>query len=459
MGALAVFGFELQTNANLFMSGVKERQVAWRGDNVTLEGDETTDNPDKSELEFVTAPCVDRATALRSMASARKLAAQLRVDAGLVHGNLTFAAGQAYAGGVWERACTVRIENFPFAAAPQVTVGVPLARMREFVTAVLNSLGDTRTVEDLAGMATQAKQVMTHFQVPDSAELEGFLWACRYFLLRAKNLKADAYRVDDEGRPLVPGLNQQSWRVFQFESQYLSAAGFGTGAGTVARIAVNRDSPKSAFGLLHRTDFHSMFTAIPADSRAKIDAGLLGWLLWPYNDRPGDPREFHLLPFPYRADPLDANSAPPAVKRVGQGWQYKPTDVPGAAETWDLMEHGPGFAAWCASVIDGRLSTEPGHVGQTISKDLASPPPGLQGRPYQVHKDFPGRNEDKSTYYGMGVFPMDPTGGTPLAIYEHRSFRDDVSIKALLAPGEKGLVAEENWEKLVNTFCDTYLKF
>src|SRR6185369_5329642 len=170
MGALAVFGFELQTNANLFMSGVKERQVAWRGDNVTLEGDETTDNPDKSELEFVTAPCVDRATALRAMASARKLAAQLRVDAGLVHGNLTFAAGQAYAGGVWERACTVRIGNFPFAAAPQVTVGVPLARMREFVTAVLHNLGDTRTVEDLAGMATQAKQVMTHFHVPDSAE-------------------------------------------------------------------------------------------------------------------------------------------------------------------------------------------------------------------------------------------------------------------------------------------------
>jgi hypothetical protein len=72
-----LFGFELQTNGNVFIEGVKDREVAYEHKLMTLEGDETLRPGAESELEFVTAKCANLDDALRAVEAASNLAKAL----------------------------------------------------------------------------------------------------------------------------------------------------------------------------------------------------------------------------------------------------------------------------------------------------------------------------------------------------------------------------------------------
>lgn len=454
-----MFGFELQTNKNVFLSGVKEREVAWHaGDLLTLEGDETYENPDWAELEFVTAPCPDVATARKAVGIAGELARRLAVDAAAAPGGvLTFKQGQAYANGVWARPCTIQIGNPEFHAQPQVTVGVPLAGMRRFITTALRNIDSGALADQLTGLRVDARKRFTDHgvtpEVAESPDMDGFLIACHYFLNRAFLPEFRHFAVDAAGRPSSP-RSHDSWRVFEFDSEDLASVSdkqgpvFWTGSGSTCRMSVNRDSPKSRFQLLHRTDFYSMFRMIPQRLRAGVTEEVLRDVLWPNLEWS---REFVLFATPYRAEPLDPDAVPPPVERTGRGWQDAEGDSSAKADRWFLAEYGPLFSDWCASIVHGRpVTTGDGN----LPKDLASPPPGIRGRERANLHTFPTKDEDKSTYYGMGAFPADSGPQGALAVYEHRAFSTDASIAPLLAGT---LVPAANWDALVQRFGQTYL--
>ncbi|MBL7494322.1 hypothetical protein I6A60_10070 [Frankia sp. AgB1.9] len=450
-----MFGFELQTNGNNFVEGVSPREVAWKSDDglVTLEGDETYENPRWAELEFVTAPCKDLKTAQEAAATAQNLATALAREA---HGNLgvvRFRDTQVFEKGTWTRTGSMVVKNPVFAAKPQVTVGVALPAMRRFLTTALTNTGAQLTVETLTSLrqlaALRFKEHSISPEVAGSPEMDGFLAACHYFLLKSFVYDIPYYAVDAEGRPGLP-RDHDLWRVFEWDSQYLASlkykgsAPLMTGRGNVCRVAVNRDAPKSLYEILHRTDFHAMFRLIPERLRAGITKDVLRDVLWPdltWN------RNFIMMVVPYRADPLEGRLQPVPVRRKGTGWKDGVRDTSTKVDYWYLTDGGPFYQDWCASVLEGRQAVD---RGSNIPKDLASPPPGIRGRERAHLHEFPTSAEDKSTYYGMGAFPADKGG---LAVYEHRAFASDSCIKHTQI-GE--LVPSANWVKLVEAFHQTY---
>jgi hypothetical protein len=208
-----LFGFEFQTNANLFQSGVKERETAFEHKSklLTLEGDETHDFPDLSELEFVTAPCDSLSKAQEATGYATALAEALREkwESPGRSGLLKFEKGEEYVGGTWVRDCTISIENHPFEAQPQATIGVPLAGLPAFLCTALRGVGDEKFASLMENeMLPRARDALTARGVEQpSPELIGFLSACHYFIWRAMNDYADGVAVE-----VSPGGNASGFK-------------------------------------------------------------------------------------------------------------------------------------------------------------------------------------------------------------------------------------------------------
>jgi hypothetical protein len=461
-----MFGLELQTSGNFFTRNVLDREVAYRhGSNLlTIEGDETQNLGATSELEFVTAPCRTRAQAQEAVRYASALARELAQRAEAAQeGKLRFEEGEKFLGGTWVKECDLTIGDPGFAAKPQGTVGVPLASLKRFVDHVLRELGgDGKAfLGDLAQIRAQSG---IDFDDDRLAELTGFLTACHIFILWAIVEYPPAMAVDEGGRPLevykgnkLRPRDRDSWRVVTLPAQSrLDAyeydgdpAFFSSKAG--CRVLVGRDSPKSMFKLLHRTDFYSMYRALLVGQQELLhrlptgETGIPG-AVWPTGPGWGDRG---LFVFPYRADPPD-----PVSRENGQIMEYKTTSWPGGNverpdEAWWLTERGPLISEWWLSVINGR--PVPGQPDLMMPKDLASPPPGIRSRDLKNIANFPGADESKRDYYGMGAFPMDPSGSPLLAVYEHRAFADHHAMVQLGPP------TLDTWGTVVDIFHDLFV--
>jgi hypothetical protein len=418
-----MFGLELQTSGNVFTKGVLDREVAYVHNDklMTLEGDETTSGA-MSELEFVTKPCAKLNEATEAVAYSAALAKEL---AQLVKQNgpvLRFNAHDKLLNGTWVKDCELRVNDPSFVANPQGTVGIKLAMLRPFIERVLGDLVANESTMFLKDLADMRDMVEFNFDDKTRPELIGFLTACQIFLVWASWDFPPGVAIDAKGFPLTK-KDPNSWRVFTFpDSPYLREFKLPNSQTKafeqdgVCRVLVNRDSPKSMFKLLHRTDFCSMYHALPADQREFLQTLYVSEqnvpiVVWPYPDQ-------RLFKFPYRADPPE-----PFAEKTGEIKEYQaegwPDDGISRNEKWWLTEHGPLVSQWWASVVNGRPT--PDNVN-TMLKDLASPPPGMRGRDPGKIARFPGADENKREYYGMGAFPMDPSSDPPLAVFEHRAF-------------------------------------
>jgi hypothetical protein len=469
MGSL--FGFELQTSGNVFVSGVNEREVAFEHKSglLTLEGDETTTPNATAELEFVTVACKSATEATEAIGYAQSFAQKLADQAAAAPGGLlTFTADQRTEDGVWKKACHVRIADLGFRAQAQVTVGVPLAELERFIQRVLTRSG-------LADIWEQAILVCVETALkgqssPRKAELRGFLAACALFLVRARP-PMQHYTVAASGEPWDAG--KRDWPIFDFAgSAYIKslvlepwvrlpetnfpAESFRIPAGAYP-VPVNLDSPKSLFNLLPRTDFYSMFHALPpGDQEFLAQAGIDA--IWPLLLGPGETYDnVYVFSLPYRCDP-DASDA---EARAGAGLvrsmrRWRPDGRPvDSDEMWRIVDHGPSVREWWDSVRNGdpKRPVSDGNAGhRNLAKDAASPPPGWRGRDPQYISSFPTPTENKKEYYGMGAFPMDPRAASPLAVFEMRDLMSDKEVQAL-----GHLVPRGAWQDLLKIVLTHYV--
>jgi hypothetical protein len=461
------------------LNGVGEREVAFLHDSglLTVEGDETSYHDAESELEFVTAPLPDAATARRVFNYARTFAGDLATIAQTAKDRtVTFEAGASFGGGKWLKACTVQVGDGNFGAQAQVTVGVPLAGLATFVRTVLERTG----YEDkLLMVEARLEASQTILQKPSNGKpsdaVVGFLAACHMFLIQATYVPLDVFSVTPDGlqsskgvhgkiydlsdlryirdlrfpAPPQPGEQQTSFAVRprgSHEDRYL--------------VVVDIDSPKSMFPALHRTDFRAMFHALSATDKASLRAAGVD-VIWPDRDLLGDPASTYLFPYPYRADPAAAD----AEERAGQGLAFRRAEWldgatrPTSATDWHLVVHGPSVSDWWDSVQFGDgLRRGPGKPAGRLAKDVASPPPGWRGRaPERIH-EFPTSAENKNDYYGMGAFPMDSPENPQLAVFEVRSLMSDTGVVDLIkGSSSEGLVSRELWGKLLDLVLTHYV--
>jgi hypothetical protein len=456
-----MYGVELQVSGNVFdrvdgQEGIGERELAWRRDGwkVALEGDETSTPDATADLEFVTSPCASPAELQTAVANAKLLAEEILKYA-REHGRETpdglfvdFTPGKDFLGGRWKKACTVRITDQEFHAQMQVTVGIPLHSLAPFIDTFLTRT-DPNSGEQYSDLDL-VRRSLAEFEKKrpkPSDELRGFIAACALFIIRGVP-QYDRY-VFGEKRML-----HRLDAVFDFsDSDYIKRYG-APQQNPFKRderypIVIDKDSPKSLFGLLPRTDFHSMFRALPADDRTFLEHAVPAEL-WPLV---ADFNGVRLFPFPYRADPEATD-----VEARGFGAEVStrvPVKVgPGAAsELWRTILHGPTLPEWWSSVLSGdhnRQVSGVDGVKTNLPKDMASPPPGFRGRAAARLHEFPGDDEDKKYYYGMGAFPIDRDGPTPLAVFELRDFMSDQGLE-----GKEPTPA--GWLGAVNLFIEKYL--
>ena len=327
-----MFGLELQTSKNFFIDGVNDREVAWCHDSnlMKLEADETTTEGVASELEFVTAPCSTPDKAQEAVGYAAALAKELAERASKTSDwILRFEAGDRLLGGTWRKTCQLGIGDPSFVANPQGTVGIPLANLKPFIERVLGDLGDEGPgfLEDLDKMR---KQSGLDFEHDKDRELIGFLTACHIFLVWATWENVPAVAVSADGIPLRE-YDGDMYRIFSFkDNAYLRSFPWPDKQESaferdgVCRLVICRDSPKAQFKLLHRTDFCSMFRALPPNQQDRllklpVRADNVPEAVWPKAWRNRE-----LLAFPYRADPPE-----PTAKENGTVKQYPPGGWPG----------------------------------------------------------------------------------------------------------------------------------
>jgi hypothetical protein len=468
-----LFGFELQVSSSYFpadgngiVNNVGERETAYcsADGNLTLEGDETITPGAKSEVEFVSAPFRTRGVGITAARAAANLAEELltRADVSEKQGHgrrVRFHANDQFVKdgtvrGTWIRDCVIQVgARVNFEAKAQGTAGVPLGRLKDFFENAVK--GDQQRTDDFGAVTARAA-------IPGgtSPELRGFLTACHYFLASAWLIFWQARRVDAQDGPLDADQRPGLWRTFAIKNDDLATArdgdepAFYKDATGDCRIRVHRDSPKSAFGVLHRTDFHSMFKALPpADQTTLLKQSGQGIprLVWPY-DPSADPTSFRpdrIFRLPYRADPNDGTGRMSMYFTV-------PRDAPleRNQEPWTIAPHGPTLNEWWQSVLVGQEMTHPNDPQRRVKypKDLASPPPGIRRRHPDLVARFPTSAENKNSYYGMGAFPIDRTAeGKPLAVFEHRLLDQFPKIREL------GSLTPDKWAKLVEFFYESFV--
>ncbi|MCM3883420.1 hypothetical protein [Frankia sp. R82] len=440
-----MFGFELQTQ-NVFVprSGVAdigEREVVYRHPvGLTLEGDETHLLGATSELEFVTKPFADEASARAALTVAARIAAKLAEGGPR---DIAFDQNTAFEGGTWLRSGTLRITDPTFGAQAQATVGIPLAKLPTFFRAVLTRTGHAGHLDDLE---TWSK--LLEWPSGPSPKALGFRWACQLFLFAATAVPLS--RLVDPAKPTMPDVTN---KIFDFTdaafTQDVHAVTLKLPADEVPAqtlVLVNADSPKSAFLALHRTDFHAMYQALPRFDRDLLAALDITAAIWP--PEYGGPDHRFVFPLPYRADPL----ATDVVARTGSPLVEKTEWLPRGVTAdhparWSLVTHGPSVRAWWTSVLHGD------EARHNLAKDAASPPPGHRGRDRRHLADFPDpKVENKADYYGMGAFPTDagPTADDRLAVYEIRAFMNDIAMPA------KAELTSARWATVADVFFTHY---
>ena len=430
-----MFGFELQSK-NVFVTGCEERQVAFRNASgtVTLEADEGHLQDGSTDLEFVTAPCHDWQSAGKLLGIAADWARILAKRAQSAGNTLEVKKGDdAELGGTWSRNCVIKVTDPSFTAAIQGTVGVPLGGLPRLIETTFTRIDpqEKTTKEQWEKIRYRTDRIPGVDKT--SGPLRGFLTACHMFLLRAtevnpKNQLWGTYVTD-----ITP---MEGYRVFDMsENKHVAELGiFGFNGKDL--VVVQADGPKVLFPLLHRTDFRHMFLSLSSDEQKWVmNAFSSGALTQDVN------KYWNLFPYPYRGE----EEAADIDKRAPGLWaripEYTRDDKP---VTWMLITHGPTVADWWSSVLNGDANRN------YLAKDNASPPPGWRGRdPGRIDR-FPSSTEDKSTYYGMGAFPIDTSADPPLAVFEHRYFGSDVGMT------EKYPVVD-NWIKACKIFYDNYV--
>lgn len=466
-----MFGFELQTSGNVFVSGVNEREVAFEHKSglLTLEGDETTAPDATAELEFVTVACKNATEVAEAIGHAQSFAQKLAAAAATAPGGLLrFAADQQTEDGVWKKGCEVRIGDPDFGAQAQVTVGIPLAELEGFIQRLLTRAGMADIWEQVVLVCVDT--ALKNHASQRKAELRGFLAACALFLVRARP-PMQHYTVAPSGEPYDAG--KHDWPIFNFtDSAYIKslvlepwvrlpdvnfpAESFRIPAGAYP-LPVNLDSPKSLFNLLPRTDFYSMFHALSSDDQTFVtQAGIAA--IWPLLLGPGESYDnVYVLSLPYRCDPdavdAEARAAAGTVRSLRR-WRPDGRHLE-SDETWRIVDHGPSVREWWDSVLLGdpkRLVSDGDGGYRNLAKDATSPPPGWRGRDPKYISSFPTPTENKKEYYGMGAFPMDPRAASPLAVFEMRDLMSDREVQGL---GE--LVPRSAWQNLLKIVLDNYV--
>jgi hypothetical protein len=463
-GSAAVFGFEFQT-VNVFvkgpfLAGVAERQVAWRHTltKATLEGDESRRPGASADLEFVT-PAVEDLTGATAAVGALTGLAQAILDTKATSGAArVFKKGDVLAGGVWQTDCAIMIYDETFGAQAQGTVGVPLTGIGKLLSTVWNRTAGHS--DSHAEVAAEENRFFDHLstsipalqeaEITGAGELYGFLTACHMFLVRATRAPLSFVSGDD-----LTGFHPtESKGIFDFSDRGDVRAAAGRVRGLPAPpqrvlVKVGSDSPKDMFQLLHRTDFHSMYLAVPEKQRAIIAGRPFHEALWP-QDWSGP--EAFVFPLPYRieAEAGKEDTVARGIEPLTRAEWVDPTapKLNRTPVTWTLADHGPTLGDWWKSVLMGDV-----HRGG-IPKDAASPPPGFRGRNPKYLASFPDSSvEDKSTFYGMGSFPIDidKRTRTPLAVFEHRDLMADEDIP----PQQKlGLT---RWPTVLAVFVEHYV--
>ncbi|EFC84165.1 hypothetical protein [Parafrankia sp. EUN1f] len=453
-----MFGFEFQTS-NAFEAipkglpiaeapGIRERETAWQHTTTgtTLEGDESRRPGASADLEFVTPARATLKEAVTATQAAVDLARALQEESRRGTGAVIFRQGRETAGGVWLKDCAIRFYDDSFHAQAQGTAGVPLAGFEALLSTVWARSRRKDQVKREADRMKPFGELPGYQAAKAFPSLRGFLTACHLFLLRATTEEAGFF-VDPHGGRADP---TESMAYFDFsDNESVRAVNQRVGKlpdrPLTSRVMVNSDSPKSMFGVLHRTDFHSMYLSLSEPERV-ILARPATEVIWPADK--GDINQVRLFPLPYRTDPaatdvrarldLDAVERPewePAAKLV-----RRPV-------TWTLLEHGPTIAQWWDSVRFGDARRD------GLPKDVASPPPGFRGRERQYLDRFPQPQEDKTAYYGMGAFPMDrdEATGAGLAVFEYRDLMADIEVPVW------DDLSFDRWVGVVEVFAKHYL--
>lgn len=433
------FGFEMQTGNEFVKSCVPERQVAFSdGKGLTVEADEGGDKD--TVLEFVTKASTGTKESLQVVDRAADLAAMLADRSGsenpfVVH------KGQGMAGGTWERDCTIKVVDPAFTAAMQGTLGVPLAMLPKLVATVYGRLERAGLKKIEEGVASGDRSAMT-------PELAGFLTALHMFVTEAVDLDPPVY---------PPYWDKRYNPVFDFtDIPYITEMDyFEIGSSGRHFVLISPDGPKTVFPLLARSDFHAMYRSLPTTDREAFDKRVETGALWKeigVSDETTAKKTW-TFPYPYRAD----EAAGDVLRRVPQEWVLtrKPYAGVDTETAWKIVVHGPSVFDWVTSIRAGdpKRGTETAYP-----KDVASPPPGYGSRSAQNATKFPQPGEDKSTYYGMGAFPMDahskdgPTP-TPLAVFEHRKLSYDPGFSKF-----GGDVPAAKWHGAAEVFIETFVR-
>ncbi|ADP78252.1 hypothetical protein FraEuI1c_0164 [Pseudofrankia inefficax] len=457
-----MFGFEFQTaNAFVkgpFVAGVGERQVAWRHTltKATLEGDESRRPGATADLEFVT-PAVEDLQSANAAVGALTGLAQAILDTRPVSGGIRiFKKGGQLAGGVWQADCAILIHDETFGAQAQGTVGVPLTGIGTLLSKVWartagHSDSHSQVAQEESGFFEYLSTAIPACQEAENveaAELYGFLTACHLFLVRATRAPLSFVSGED-----LTGFHPtESKGIFDFSDRPDVRAAAARVRGLEAPperalVKVGSDSPKDMFQLLHRTDFHSMYLAVPEKQRKIIEGRPVAEALWPPE---WSGAEAFVFPLPYRieAEATDTRARGLEPLTKAEWINEKAPRLERAPVTWTLVDHGPTIGDWWTSVQKGDVRRD------GIPKDAASPPPGFRGRDPKYLATFPDSSiEDKATFYGMGSFPIDvdKKTGIPLAVYEHRDLMADKDIP----PQEKLGLAQ--WSTVVAVFVEHYV--
>lgn len=380
-------GFEFQSTRNTFVPGggvpgVAEKERVYEGQEglFRIEGDNATAS--QSDLEFVTTATDDIVDALAAVQGAANVATALGAT-----GSTTVHKGAGPYAGRWLRDARIDAPDKTFAATPQATIGVPLAKVATLLAnAMTVPVADrekddprTKVLREIRGERLDAVRTRTGAWTgnrPLSAAVSGLLSMIAYYL-----------EVGSQPPATVSEPTSSSVRI----------DGVWWDLGTT-------DGPKASFGLMARTSFRAAFLSLSGEdqevfrglmqpSAARGAVGVESVI----GDRLDMTSRFPVAP--YLADP-DVVAQDDALRDAFVVRRVKDRDGNNAY----VVMQGPTVQQWLSSIC----ADVPGH--DRAGRDLMSPPIGWGKRdPAREQTDpFPGPQETRDRHlYGMGAYPMD----------------------------------------------------
>jgi Domain of unknown function (DUF4157) len=399
--AQAKFGFEFQT-ANSFVAYrdernridfpiVGEKELAFEDTTkkFKVEGDEGSD-AQHFDVEFITSALTTAEEAKTAVEGAAALAADL--DAAW-RKPVTRTAGQKFGTGTWKRPVAIEIFEKGFHAKPQASVGVSLADIPQLLSSnlFLGSEGPMRKT-----VTEQAKSVETTDQWKTwrtSPALHGFLELVLYYVRAAgQRNPVDTTGSDPEAFP------------------------------TLGNQVITTDGPKAMFSIMARTDFHSMFKALPARDQTLFIEGLIGDVKSPSPNPElsriiGANLNEPMITAPYRADKVTEEDRKRFRIETHKDTQGRPHEI---------VMAGPTILDWLLSIATGR-SHKDAEAYAVRNRDMLSAPVGWGSRAADA-TGFPTAPEIvEQQIYGMGAYPIDEPGTGNLAIFELRNLSGNLT--------------------------------